>query len=520
MFSEMAELFAALWSPRESFRTLTFWGALSTCVYIMGLLNAAHAIMNVRLSQSAIAWSVFLVTTPWVGIPAYWVFGRRKFNGYTNSLRRARAACEADINLMRKSLAPHVSNLPQPLTPLQAYASKFTPIPFVDGNTVRLLVDGEATYGAMFEAIENAREYVFLQTYILDGDATGRKFLSALSNARERGVHICLLYDDVGSFALTQKFLRDARSAGLLCAAFRTTKGRGNRFQLNFRNHRKILVADGSVGFTGGLNIGDDQLGRNPSLGPWRDTHLRMEGPAVKGLESSFLSDWFWATDTLPYPSSPAPQGLAAEVHQGQMASLEKQVDSPLDRVSPPVGNVPVLTLSTGPADGIDICSLFIGALIDVARTRIWIATPYLVPDEPTLAALKSAALRGVDVRILVPAHSDHFILHFCSISFYEEFERVGVKIFAYRKGFMHQKAFVFDDLVAAVGTANFDNRSFHLNFEVMAYVANAPFVSEVADMLARDFEASDAVDLGQYERLSLPKQVMVKCARLFSAIL
>lgn len=501
MFSEMVELLAALWSPLEAFERLTFWGAISTCVYVLGLLNAAHAIMNVRLSQSAIAWSVFLVTTPWVGIPAYWVFGRRKFNGYTNSLRRARAACEADISLMRKSLAPHVSSLPQPLTPLQSYASKFTPIPFVDGNAVRLLVDGEDTYASMLEAIERAREYVFLQTYILDDDASGRAFLAALTRARGRGVHVCLLYDDVGSFALTKGFLRDAERAGIHCAAFRTTKGPGNRFQLNFRNHRKILVVDGCVGFTGGLNIGDDQLGRNADLGPWRDTHVRIEGPAVKGLESSFLSDWFWATDELPYPSAPG--------H-----------DSPLDRVSPPVGNVPVLTLSTGPADGIDICSLFIGALIDVARSRIWIATPYLVPDEPTLAALKSAALRGVDVRILVPAHSDHAILHFCSISFYEEFERVGVRIFAYREGFMHQKAFVFDDLVAGVGTANFDNRSFHLNFEVMAYVAWAPFVNDVAQMLARDFEASDAVDLRQYEALPAYKQILVKCARLFSAIL
>lgn len=499
MFSELGELIAALWSPLEAYRNASFWGVISTGVYLLGLLNAAHAIMNVRLSQSAIAWSVFLVTTPWLGIPAYWVFGRRKFNGYTKSLRKARAACEGNIGVMRKSLSPFITSLPQPLTPLQNYASKFWPIPFVDGNAVELLVNGEATYASMLEAIASAKDFIFLQTYILEDDQTGRRFLAALSASKQRNVHVCLLYDDVGSFALSCAFVREAQKAGILCAAFRTTKGPGNRFQLNFRNHRKILVVDGRVGFTGGLNIGDDQLGKNPTLGSWRDTHIRLEGPAVKGLESSFLSDWYWATDSVPYAQSSV---------------------APLERVSPPVGSMPVLTLPTGPSDGIDICSLFIGALIDVARARIWIATPYLVPDEPTLAALKTAALRGVDVRILVPARADHFILQLCAISFYEEFERVGVKIYAYKEGFMHQKVFVFDDLIAAVGTANFDNRSFHLNFEVVAYVAHKPFVADVARMLSRDFEASVPVNLRQYDKLPLAKKVLVKCARLFSALL
>jgi cardiolipin synthase len=498
MFSLGAELLESGKAALQLMEGVPFWSLVTTGVFAMGLLNAAHAIMNVRLAQSAIAWSVFLVSMPWLGIPAYWVFGRRKFNGYRRSLRRARLRCEADIGRLTSGLIPHISTLPPPLAALQKYAARFSNVPFTGGNDVRLLIDGEATYKAMLEAIDAARSYVFLQTYILNDDGTGRAFVDALARAVVRGVHAHLLFDDVGSMSLGRRFLRDARRAGVQVAPFSTTKGPGNRFQWNFRNHRKVLVVDGSVGFTGGLNLGDEHLGRDTSVGPWRDTHLRLAGPAVKSLEYSFLVDWYWATDEIPYPGH----------------------DTPLDHVPAPAGDAAVLTLSTGPSDDIDACSLFIGALIDIAEERIWIATPYFVPDEPTLAALKTAALRGVDVRILVPEEPDHLITHLCALSFFEELEGLGVKVFAYRGAFMHQKVFVFDDALAGVGTVNFDNRSFHLNFEVMAYVAEPTFVREVAAMLEADFTRGLPVDLGVVRTLPWPLRVLVRLARLFSAIL
>lgn len=481
------------------------WAVVATIVYFLGIFHALHAIMKVRLSQSAIAWSVFLLSMPWVGIPVYWIFGRRKFEGYTHRMRSVKNRYDRDRSDLVALFQPWRPVFSEPLRTLDQAAVQLGALPFSHGNEVDLLIDGEQTYASILEDIGSSKDYILFQTYILNDDKSGRKFLAALGNAAQRGIRVHVLYDEVGSNGLSGRFLRRAEKLGIVTSGFKSTKGRGNRFQINFRNHRKIIVIDGTVGFIGGLNIGDEHLGLDQSIGHWRDTHIRVSGPAVKGLQYSFLSDWYWAMDYVPATSWNFEQQkpLGAEKANKQKTSGDE-----------------VLILPNGPNDKVDVCSLFIGSLIDVARKRIWIASPYFVPDEPTLSALKIASLRGVEVRLIVPRKVDHLALRLCTLSYYEDLNHLGIKVYEYLPGFMHQKVILIDDLVAGVGTVNMDNRSFHLNFEVMAYVASQRFVTRVEAMLQNDFENSELADLAIFDKQKLPLRLLIRIARLFSAIL
>ncbi len=354
-------------------------------VQVLGLLNAAHAVMNVRSSQSAIAWSLALIGLPWIAIPLYWTLGRTRFRGYPEAIRRAYAQYQARGPLVTENLEPYYTPLPEAVKPLEKLVDTLSELPFTSGNQVTLLVDGDATFEAMLEAIRGAQDYILFQFYIVKDDDIGQAVMAALMAKAQQGVQVCFSYDEIGSHQLSRATRRRLQSSGIAVTAFKSTKGLRNSFQLNFRNHRKILVVDGSVGFVGGLNIGDEYLGRDRHFGDWRDTHLRIQGPAVKCLQLSFQKDWYWATD-YTYPTH--------------------WVVAP-----PPEATESVLILPSGPADDYQTCTLFFNSLFNLAQQRLWIASPYFVPDEATLATLKMAALRGVDVRIILPANPDHKIV-------------------------------------------------------------------------------------------------------------
>jgi cardiolipin synthase len=472
---------------------LTLMGVLVFGVHTLGVINAAHAVMNVRLSQSAIAWSLCLITFPWLAIPLYWILGRRKFHGYADAYRQAYAQYSDYTGETYEDLQRHLIAPPAPLTSLDTLARRFTEIPFTSNNQTQLLINGEPTYAAMLAAIRAAKDYILFQFYIINDDEAGREFQQALIQQAQQGVRVYVMYDEIGSSLMTRAYIRQLRQAGIQVSRFNSTKGPHNRLQLNFRNHRKILVIDGQIGFTGGLNIGDEYLGKKQRYGFWRDTHLRLEGPAVKGLQLSFLKDWYWAVRTVPEVS----WAIAVPAGADAMA----------------------LILPTGPADEQQACTLFFHTLINLAQSRLWIATPYFVPDEPTLTALKAAALRGVDVRIILPGHPDHLIVYLCSFSYYRELQSTGIQLYRYRSGFMHQKVILVDDVIAGVGTINLDNRSFLLNFEVMAFLPYGPCVKEIATMLQADLDCAIPVNLLSYDRKPLWFRLAVQVARLFAPL-
>jgi cardiolipin synthase len=475
-------------------RLLVIYGVVTVIVYLAGIANAAHAVMTVRSSRGAIAWSISLLTIPWVALPFYWVFGRNHFFGYREILRSAFALHRERVRDIYRELQAYQIALPEQFASLERLAMAFEGIAFTGGNCATLLIDGPETFKAMLQAIADARTYILLQTYIIHDDETGQVFQQALIKKAQQGVRIHLLYDEIGCQKTPKAYFAGLRQAGVQVSAFHTTKGWGNRFQLNFRNHRKILVVDGVTAFVGGLNIGDEYAGKDAKLSPWRDTHLQLCGPSVQVLQGVFLQDWYWATRQI----------------------LEVNWQATVDRAT----NATVLIFATGPADALPACNLFFVNVINQAQHRLWIASPYFVPDDSTLAALKLAALRGVDVRILLPNRPDHLLVYLCSFSYYSELDSVGIKLYRYKQGFMHQKCLLVDRAIAAVGTTNLDNRSFFLNFEVMSFLTHPDFVQQVEQMLQSDLSASVAVNLDDYKRRSLGFQLIVRASRLLSPIL
>lgn len=466
---------------------------LVTLITVAGAFHAVHAVLYVRSSQGAIAWAISLVTFPYIAMPLYWIFGRRRFKGYAAARRAGHSELDRLAREVHDAVAHHAIPVLPGLERIYKPAAGLTSLPFTGGNDAELLINGRETFEAMLNEIRHAEQYILIQFFIVRSDRIGTAFKDALVERARAGVKVRFLYDEVGSRKLGQGYLRDLRDAGAEAEPFRSTKGPGNRFQLNFRNHRKILIVDGRKAFAGGLNMGDEYLGEHHVLGPWRDTHVQVEGPAVQCMQLVFAEDWHWAT--------------------GRLLQLEwtpKVAEKDAEAV---------LVLPTGPSDPLDTFQLFFVSAIQASHARFWAASAYFVPDPAVVTALQLAALRGVDVRILLPDRPDHLLVYLSAFSYYHAMLSAGVKLYRYREGFMHQKVLLLDDVMAVVGTANLDNRSFHLNFEVSVAVPDPGFTREVAEMLEKDFEASRLVKMEDYDNRPLWFKAAVRVARLTAPV-
>lgn len=471
------------------------WTIFVVTFHVLGLLSAIDAVMSTRTSQGAIAWAVVLNTFPYVAVPAYWVLGRSKFKGYVTARRSKDEAVH--------KMTDHVANLIEPYVvpdsekrEVQAgrAAESLAGIPYLKGNDVELLIDGDATFKSLLDGIDQAQKYILFQFYIVHDDEIGREVKDHLVAKAREGIRVYFLYDEVGSHDLPDAYKNELKAAGIEVYDFHTRKGPRNRFQINFRNHRKILVVDGHTTWIGGHNVGDEYLGRDPKFGHWRDTHVKIVGPAALGAQLSFVEDWFWATENvldLDWTPRPAPSG--ADIH--------------------------VLTLPTGPADELESAMLMFVHAINTAKQRIWIASPYFVPDEAVMAALQLAGLRGVDVRILIPDKADHMMVYLAAYSYFDDASRTGAKFYRYLDGFLHQKTMLIDDFVSTIGTANFDNRSFRLNFEVTAAIVDSTFAAEVERMFLDDFAKSREMEPGEYAAKPWYFRLGVRLARLTAPI-
>ncbi|MFP4264170.1 MAG: cardiolipin synthase [Desulfonatronovibrionaceae bacterium] len=470
-----------------------FFAFLFPFVEGLAIVAAIHAIMKARTSQGAIAWAVSLVTFPWVVLPLYAIFGRSRFNGYVLLRTSKDLEVRRRVDSLRK-MARASGMVCTDGHQSQKALSNMADLPLLGGNKSELLIDGKNTFAAIFSAINNAKEYLLIQFFIVRDDELGGQLKDLLLARAKQGVRIYFLYDEIGSHSLSRGYLAQLRNAGIEVSAFHTTKGRANRFQLNFRNHRKIVIADGEVAFVGGHNVGDEYVSRHSRFGAWRDTHVKVQGPVVNAIQFAFLEDWFWT--------------------KGEIPDLNWNFS-----VTYP-GDEKHLLVASGPADPLETCGLMFTQVINDAKERIWIASPYFVPDPRVVGALKLAALRGVDVSILIPQQADHLILYLASFAYYQEILAAGIKIFRYDRGFLHQKVFLVDSACAAVGTANLDNRSFHLNFELMLLNYSADFIAEVEEMLARDFSGSRRAEVSDYTSRSFPFRLAVRSSALLSPVL
>jgi cardiolipin synthase len=475
-------------------------GPLVALAHILGVIAACHAILNTRTSQGAIAWAVSLVAMPYLTLVPYLFLGRSKFAGYADARRVENELLRTRAHPPEWDAQASSAGLPtQQLGGRFAHSlTRLGGMPFLPGNSVRTLVNGAATFEAIFDAIENARHYVIVQFFIVRDDALGEMLKDTLIAKAQQGVRVYFLYDSIGSFDLPHRYVAALRAGGVEMHPFATNRRFVNRLQLNFRNHRKIVAVDGERAFVGGHNVGVEYLGGRAPLSPWRDTHIEVRGPAVASIQFVFTEDWHWATQQLPQFDMPAaPAG-----------------DPPDDQ------GMHCLVVPSGPADKQETCSLFFVEAINAARERIWITTPYLVPDEAVFSALRLAVLRGVDVRILIPCRRDHRVVFAASKLYAYDSLRAGIRIFRYQPGFLHQKVILIDSVAAAIGSANLDNRSFRLNFEIMVLTVDRGFAQEVETMLLNDFAESLEIDRNEYRHASALRRVLMHVARLFSPIL
>lgn len=459
---------------------------------IGGIISSFHALMGTRTPQGAIAWIISLHTFPLVALPAYWIFGRNNFNGYVS----ARRENDKDLVEVVKVLVekhPHAFSHISVVHPGAKAAEALARLPILKGNQVALLIDGQQTFDSILEGIAAAKSYVLVEFFIVKDDELGRKLKQALVAKATEGVKVHFLYDEVGSSKLPEAYLQELRAAGVEAHNFHTRKGPKNRFQINFRNHRKIVIVDGLVGWVGGHNVGDEYIDGGKAFDSWRDTHIKIAGPATLALQLTFEEDWNWATDQL----------LKLDWESGFA----------------PEGGQEVLIIPSGPADKRETAALMFTHAINSAQERLWIASPYFVPDEGVLNALELAALRGVDVRILIPDEPDHLLVYLAAFTYLAK-AGAGIKVWRYTAGFMHQKVMLMDQNVASVGTANFDNRSFRLNFEITAMVLDQGFNQQVEQMLLADFARSEEMDPSAIAGKSIWFKLMSRAASLAAPIL
>jgi len=469
---------------------VSLYAILTVLIEAVGIFLALKAILIARTPQSAIGWAIALVLFPVIAIPLFLVFGESQFSGYT----RAGTGGSVPLDDALRATSRHMDGYRADPGGLcddgTRVAENLSKLPPTGENAVRLLVDGEATFDAIFKEIDNARESVWVQFFIIRDDRLGRDLSARLLAASARGVECLVMYDQVGSKTLTPEWREKLVMGGVQVQPFVTNRQHGRHFQINFRNHRKLVITDGRVAFVGGLNAGDEYMGRSKKFGPWRDTHMRIEGPAVAGFQIPFLEDWNYAT------KSPPVYRL---------------------RSSRASGNAIVFPVASGPAEEWGVCPAVYLSVIQDAKHRLWLASPYFVPSSPLLYDICHAALRGVDVRIILPQFADHLLPWLSSFTYYPKLRAAGVKVWRYQPGFMHQKVLLADDDFAIVGSINLDYRSFMLNFELSAAVHDRNFAADVESMFLADFDRSRPENLRAFEDASLLFRLKCRAAALMS---
>lgn len=468
--------------------------------YLLAILTMLRIVMQRREPTATLAWVLGIILLPYFGVALYILVGRRRLN---RQLRRRRVRA--------KVLEPHLerhseglADLLVPSAPDTMYKPEEQELIRLSnriglryptcGNEVKLLVDANNTYRALEEAIEGATNHVHLLYYIYQPDITGTRFRDLLVKKAKEGIYVRLLTDGVGSFGL-EDFMTPLIQVGGQFAEFLSVGVLSKHWHPNLRNHRKIAVIDGKVAFTGGVNIGDEYTGRKRRVGPWRDTHLRIRGPAVNHLQEIFAEDWHFATgrdliDERWYP--------------------EQQ----------PVGDLMTQIIASGPDTETQPIQRIFFTAVTSAQKRVFLTTPYFVPDQSMLVALETAAMRGVDVRLLLPYKSDMRLVLHAGRSYYDQLLNSGVNIFEYHEGILHAKTMVVDDRWATVGSSNMDVRSFQLNFEVNVAVYGPDFAQRLADNFTRDLTKARAVTLEDIKRKKMSSRMAESLARVLSPVL
>ncbi len=455
-------------------------------------------LMTKRDPTAAVAWCLVVVLMPIFGALLFWVFGYQHVSRPLLKLRQRRAGFRA-LHPPRTQEAdrgddPEANSDPS-WNHLGRVARKVRAFPISHGNAVTLYHDTERAFAALLDAVRAARQHVHLEFYILRSDATGERLMEALTQKAKEGVEVRLLYDAMGCVRMKRGLLAPLRAAGGKAKAFLPLNPLRSRIQVNLRNHRKLVVVDGRVGFTGGMNVGDEYLGKHPYFGYWRDEFLRLEGPAVGGFQRIFAEDWDFAFR----------EALDGDAYFPDL---------------PAAGTDAVQVIESGPEQEFkSIREVFFAAILS-AQERVWLWSPYFVPDSGLLDALRLARYRGIDVRILTLHKPDHQLPYWAARYYWHEMLAVGVKIYQYRKGMMHAKIMTVDGKWAFVGSANFDNRSMHLNFEAGCILHTPERVAELEAQFLRDLDDTVRLEFRTFAARPFLSRLTENACRLLSPLL
>ncbi len=454
---------------------LTFYNA-STLFRILFLIYmviiSLFIIIDNNRPTKAISWLLMMIAFPIAGFLLYLLFGR--------SFRKEKLA-RAKKNYMLKRLGNRANAQREFIKQADVFTSSAaskklvnllinsTHVPFYTDNDVTVFFDGEAMLEALLLDIKAAKHHVHLEYYIVRDDDTGRRLKNALIESARAGVEVRLIYDAVGSWQLSKRFLQDLRQAGVDCKPFLPVALPFFSRQINYRNHRKVTVIDGAIGYLGGMNIGDEYLGLDSKVGHWRDTCMRIVGESVASIESYFLIDWAFVSA----------EELDANRYLKDIYSDSQTV---------------MQIMASGPDTDWEAMLQAYFLIIANATERVWITTPYLVPSESVLEALKTAALSGVDVRIVLPANPDHFFVFWASRANFKMLINAGVKIYLYNAGFIHAKTIIVDRDISTIGTANLDIRSLEINFEINAFIYDRAIVQQLDVQYRKDIANSTQI--------------------------
>ncbi len=472
--------------------TYIFW---ILYVYIIISIIVVILLENRNPAKSLI-WVLVLIFLPVIGIIFYAFVGqdfRRKKIISKKSLHRLNVHANFDYYRNREQ---EKDDLPVGVKHTIMLLEKNAEAPVYGQSKIDVFTSGAETFEAMFADMEAAKEHIHVESYIVEPDEIGHRFRDLLIKKAKEGVRVRFIYDYLGGFGMKKRFLKPLKEAGVYLHAFLPAIPYAGLSKVNYRNHRKLVVVDGKVGYTGGVNVADRYIKGN-NLGLWRDTQVRFEGAAVHGLQNAFLIDWFFVSQKL-------------------ISDLKYY---PKPKTFPDLQNL-VQIVGSGPDTDFENVMQGIVSMITSAQKYIYIHTPYFLPTEAILSVLQIASLSGVDVRLMLPEKSDTHFAQMATKSYLLQILGAGVRVFFYRKAFLHSKAIVVDDLVSTVGTSNMDFRSYEQNFELNAFIYDKKTASTLREAFENDLKQCKEITIEGWKRRKKKERLKDSFARLFSPLL
>ena len=476
---------------------------IGSIVLVLNMILAAIVIfLEKKDAGSTWAWLMVLYFIPVLGFILYLLFGQNLTKSKLFEWDdRSKIGMEGKINdqLAQFHTRKHISDneVIEKNKGLVYMLLNYNNALLTDDNSIKVFTDGKEKFDSLFQDIYEAKETIHLQYYIFKNDETGKTLIQILTAKAKQGVKVRILYDDLGSRSLRRRAFKNLLAAGGEVEAFFPSRFPLINVRMNFRNHRKLVIIDGKVGYIGGFNVGDEYLGMNKKFGYWRDTHLRITGSSVHTIQTRFILDWNQASHRNDISYSP---------------DLFPVIQSE--------GNINMQIVSSGPDSEWEQIKYGFIKMITSATKSIWIQTPYFIPDASLLDSLKIAALTGKDVRIMIPNKPDHLFVYWATYSHIGELLRTGAKVYIYDNGFLHAKTIIVDGKFSSVGTTNIDFRSFKLNFEVNAFIYDERIASTLTESFNTDLKVSRELTFTEYHNRSLTTRFKESISRLLSPIL